>query len=274
MISLLSLGSGSGGNAFVVDAPGGSLLLDAGFSARELARRATEAEVDLSRLVGIAVTHEHGDHSAGAKRLADRLGGVPLIGTEGTLRALKLSDDTPRLVLRGSSVTEVGPFSLECCRTLHDAAEPAALAVEAGGVRIGIACDFGRPTMGLRHLLRGCDAIILESNYDDVMLRTSDYPASVQHRIAGSGGHMSNRAAAELLGEIWHPDLRLVMLAHLSRQCNAPDVARATVAALLAARGFRGTIAVALQHGAVGPLPVRPSGAKLRLAAQVEFDLH
>lgn len=274
MISLVSLGSGSGGNAFVVEAEGGSLLLDAGFSARELARRATEAGVDLARLVGIAITHEHGDHASGARRLADRLGGVPLIGTEGTLRALELAPDAPTVILRGSSMTEVGPFSLECCRTLHDAADPAALAVEAGGVRVGIAYDFGRPTMGLRHLLRGCDAIVLESNYDEVMLRTSDYPPSVQHRIAGSGGHLSNRAAAELLGDVCHKDLGLILLAHLSRQCNAPDVARATVAELLATRGFRGTIAVALQHAPVGPLPVRPSGAKLRLAAQVELELN
>ena len=272
MISLYSLGSGSGGNAFVVDGPDGALLLDAGFSAKELSRRALAVGLDLGRLRALVVTHEHGDHSSGALRLAGRLG-IPVVATEGTLRALALPTEAARIPIRSASVAEIGPFSLESCRTLHDAAEPTALAVECHGVRIALAYDFGRPTMGLRHLLRGCDAIVLESNYDEVMLRTSDYPPSVQHRIAGSGGHLSNRAAAELLAEVWHRDLAVVVLAHLSRQCNAPDVAHSTVRDVLARRGFRGTIAVAGQDAPVGPLAVQPGGGKTRLAAQVELEL-
>ncbi|MEZ4456578.1 MAG: MBL fold metallo-hydrolase [Gemmatimonadales bacterium] len=272
MTTLASLGSGSSGNAFVLEGADGALLIDAGFSARELGKRADRIGLDLGRLVGIVLTHEHGDHASGAARLSRQLG-VPVVATEGTLRALGLADDAPRIVLRSSSITEVGPFCIESCRTLHDAAEPTALAVELAGVRVGIAYDFGRPTAGLRHLLRGSDALIIESNYDEVLLRTSEYPASVQHRIAGSGGHLSNRAAADLIGEVYHRDLALVVLAHLSRQCNAPEVAHATVAEALAGLGFRGRIAVAVQDAAVGPLPLRPSGAKERLLAQVELEL-
>lgn len=272
MIQLYALGSGSGGNAFLIDGPEGILLLDAGFSTRELTRRAGLLKLDLDRLIGIALTHEHGDHASGARRLARRHG-VPIVATDGTLRALDLADDEPRATLRSASIVEVGPFQLESCRTLHDAAEPTAVVIETSGARIGLAYDLGRPTMGLRHLLRHCDALVIEANYDDVMLRTSNYPASVQHRIAGSGGHLSNRAAAELLTDLWHDGLSVVMLAHLSRQCNAPEVAHRTVLDLLAPLGFRGTLAVAAQDVPVGPIPVAPSYARVRTAPQVELEL-
>ena len=271
MIRLSVLGSGSSGNAFIIESPDGMLLLDAGFSAKELTRRAGLLDLDLSRLTAVVLTHEHGDHATGARLLATRYG-VPIAATDGTLRALALPSDCPRVVLRGSSLTEIGPFSVESCRTLHDAAEPTAVVVDVGDARIGLAYDFGRPTMGLRHLLRHCDAIVLESNYDDVLLRTSDYPASVQHRIAGSGGHLSNRVAAELLGDLLHDGLSLVVLAHLSRHCNEPVVARATVAAVLDARGFRGAIEVADQHVPLGPLAIRASGAKYQIPPQVELE--
>ena len=272
MIRLYALGSGSGGNAFLIEGPEGMLLLDAGFSARELTRRAGLVGLDLGRLAGIALTHEHGDHASGARRLARRIG-VPIVATEGTLRALALAEGEPRVTLRSASVTEVGPFVIESCRTLHDAAEPTAVVIETAGVRVGLAYDLGRATMGLRHLLRHCDAVVIEANYDDVMLRTSTYPPSVQHRIAGSGGHLSNRAAAELLTDLWHDGLSGVMLAHLSRQCNDPEVARRTVLDLLTPRGFRGTLAVAMQDAPVGPLTVSPSHARFRIAPQAELEL-
>ncbi|MGE0556065.1 MAG: MBL fold metallo-hydrolase [Gemmatimonadales bacterium] len=270
MIRLFALASGSRGNSFALESPDGVLLLDAGLSARETMKRAERVGLDLAKVVGIALTHEHGDHASGAVRLAARLG-VPIVATEGTLRALGVWEgEQPVLVLRGSSVTELAGFSLGCCRLLHDAAEPAAVVVEARDVRVGIAYDFGRPTVGLRYLLRDLDGIVLESNYDEVLLRTSQYPASVQHRIAGSGGHMSNRATAELLGELIHPDLSLVVLAHLSQQSNTPEVARATVGSFLKERGYRGQLAVAVQDEPIGPLTIRPGALK---STQVELEL-
>jgi phosphoribosyl 1,2-cyclic phosphodiesterase len=265
---LFVLGSGSRGNAFALETGEGVLLLDAGWSARECARRAARVGLDLGRLVGIALTHEHGDHAAGAVRLARRFR-APLVATEGTLRAL----DVPlgeAIPLRPSSVVEIGPFSVACCRQLHDAAEPVALVAEARGVRVGLAYDFGRPTVGLRYLFRRLDAVIVEANYDEVMLRTSAYPPSVQHRIAGSGGHLSNAAAADLVGQLLHRRLGLVVLAHLSRQCNAPGVARATVEPALRARGFRGRLVVAHQDEPAGPIavarPGRDAGDQVELA--------
>ncbi len=130
------------------------------------------------------------------------------------------------LALMGS--VTVDGFSVEACPTSHDAAEPVALAIRtAAGHRVSVAYDLGRPTTAVRFLLRGSHAVILEANHDDVLLRTSGYPPVVQERIAGSGGHLSNRAAAELLAELLHDDLHSVVLAHLSERCNSEAEARA-----------------------------------------------
>jgi phosphoribosyl 1,2-cyclic phosphodiesterase len=163
---------------------------------------------------------------------------------------------------------ELGPFRLSACPTSHDAAEPLAVAVEAGdGARIGVAYDLGRPTAAVRYLLRDLSAIVLEANHDDVLLRTSGYPPVVQRRIAGSGGHLSNRAAAELLAELHHPGLGVVVLAHLSRQCNSADDARAAIGPALRRVGFGGVLHVADQDEPLGPIEIRPPGGmQLQLA--------
>ncbi|HEY9383291.1 MAG TPA: hypothetical protein VIP80_07225, partial [Gemmatimonadales bacterium] len=122
------------------------------------------------------------------------------------------------------------------------------------GVAIGIAYDFGRATQALRYHFRALHALVLEANYDEVMLRTSAYPAAVQHRIAGSGGHLSNRATAQLLQELCHPGLGTVVLAHLSQRCNSPEVARRTVEPALRSNGFRGAFHVAEQDAPLAPI--------------------
>jgi phosphoribosyl 1,2-cyclic phosphodiesterase len=265
--SLWVLGSGSGGNCCAVEAEGAALLIDAGFSAKEIERRAERVGLDLARLMGLVLTHEHGDHAAGAARLARRFR-VPVATATGTWASV-------RRTMRGAehrtlglcARVEIGPFVIEACPTSHDAAEPLAVAVRAAdGTGVGVAYDLGRPTAGVRYLLRDLTAVVLEANHDDVLLRTSGYPPSVQRRIAGSGGHLSNRAAAELLEELHHPGLGVVVLAHLSRRCNTPDDARASVEAALQRAGFAGALHVAGQDEPLGPLAVRPpAGAQLGL---------
>ncbi len=267
MTSLWVLGSGSGGNCCAVEAEGAAILIDAGFSAREVERRAERVGLDLARLAAIVLTHEHGDHSAGAARLARRFR-IPVVTAAGTWASL-------RRRMRGAAHrglglcarVELGPFAVEACPTSHDAAEPLAVVVRtAEGTGVGVAYDLGRPTTGVRYLLRELTAVVLEANHDDVLLRTSGYPPSVQRRIAGSGGHLSNRAAAELLEEVHHPGLGVVVLAHLSRRCNTPDDARATVGPALQRVGFTGALHVAGQDEPLGPLSVvPPAGAQLGL---------
>jgi phosphoribosyl 1,2-cyclic phosphodiesterase len=268
MTALYVLGSGSRGNCCAVEHDGSTVLIDAGFSPREIERRAESTGLALGSVGAIIVTHEHGDHARGAGRLARRLG-VPVLTAPGTWERLG-----PRMkhaehrTLGLCSRVQLGPFVVTACPTSHDAAEPLALAVEcADGTRVGVAYDLGRPTVAVRYLLRELTAIVLEANHDDVLLRTSAYPPVVQRRIAGSGGHLSNRAAAQLLAEVHHPGLGVVVLAHLSRQCNTADDARATVAPALRRAGFSGVLHVAEQDQPLGPVPVLPApGSQLRLA--------
>jgi phosphoribosyl 1,2-cyclic phosphodiesterase len=153
-----------------------------------------------------------------------------------------------------------GAFHIEACLISHDAAEPVAISIRtAEGHRIGIAYDFGRPTTAVRFLLRDSHALILEANHDEIRLRTSGYPPVVQQRIAGSAGHLSNRAAAELLMELVHPGLSTVVLAHLSERCNTAEEARAEIWPALLAAEFAGDLHIALQDLPSGPITLDPS---------------
>jgi phosphoribosyl 1,2-cyclic phosphodiesterase len=256
------LGSGSRGNCFAVARDGAVLLVDAGFSAREIQRRAARAGLDLRGLAGIALTHEHGDHACGALRLAAQCG-APVLASPGTWAALGAPADVAFRPV-GTARAEAGPFAVTGCPLPHDAREPLALAVHtADGTGIGLAYDLGRPTTAIRYFLRELTAVVLEANHDEVLLRTSDYPASVRDRIAGSGGHLSNRAAAELLVEVAHAGLASVVLAHLSQRCNTEAAARGTVEPALRHAGFLGDVHVARQDE---PLP--PIGLERRVGGQ------
>jgi phosphoribosyl 1,2-cyclic phosphodiesterase len=268
MITLYMLGSGSRGNCCAVESEGVALLIDAGFSAREIERRATSVGLEVGRIAGIALTHEHGDHSSGAGQLARRLG-VPVLTAPGTWRHLMTRmKDAEHRPLGLCARVELGPFTVEGCPTSHDAADPLAIvARDCNGASVGVAYDLGRPTTAVRYLLRDLTAIVLEANHDEVQLRTSEYPAVVQRRIAGSAGHLSNRAAAQLLAELYHPGLSVIVLAHLSQQCNTAEVAREEVRHALRRVKFRGAIHVAEQDMPLPPILVTQiGGMQLQLA--------
>lgn len=255
------LGSGSGGNAFAIACGDQAILVDAGFSAREIARRAALVGMDLGTVQGLLITHEHGDHTSGAARLAATLR-VPVVTATGTwdrLRSRMRGAEFLPLSLMG--VVAIGQFQVEACPTSHDAAEPVALAVRTGsGHRVSVAYDLGRPTAAVRYLLRDSHALILEANHDDVLLRTSGYPPVVQERIAGSGGHLSNRAAAELLAELLHEGLQSVVLAHLSERCNSEAEARAALEPVLRGAGSATHLHVARQDAPLPPIRLVPIG--------------
>ena len=253
------LGSGSSGNAVLVEADDGErrtrVLVDAGFSARDLEARLDLAGVGPTQVDAILITHDHGDHTRGMGVFARRHG-TPVHLTERTFAAC-------RGQFRGSERTQtytaarpfqVGSLRAEPFMTAHDAADPVAVAlVDVGtGARVGIATDLGRPTAGVRHALTGCDFLVLEANHDEVMLRVGPYPRSVQARIASSHGHLSNQAAARFAIELAHPRLAGVLLAHVSAQCNDPELAKGVVGSALERAGWRGWIDVARQE-APGP---------------------
>jgi phosphoribosyl 1,2-cyclic phosphodiesterase len=268
MTSLHILGSGSRGNCIAVTCNGATLLVDAGFSARETARRAIVAGVALESVIGIAITHEHSDHVTGAPVLARKLG-VPVLTATGTWQAVshQFRSSIRHVPIGLTATVELGPFTIHAAPTSHDAAEPIALAIHCtSGERIGIAHDLGRMTAAVRLLLRELSAVVFESNHDELRLRTCGYPPSVQARIACSTGHLSNRAAAEALAELCHPGLGTVVLAHLSEKSNDPAEALKVVRPALRRARFSGSVHVALQDEPLPPIRVREPERQMVLA--------
>ena len=247
-----SLGSGSGGNSVYVEAGDTRVLVDAGFSGAQISRRLDELGVDPTSVRAVVVTHEHRDHTAGVGVVARRWG-WPLFMSEPTREAcadLLRGGEDVRL-FAGDEPFQVGDFLVRPFLTCHDAVDPRAVTVEepGSGLRLGVATDLGRPTAPVRHALAGCHFLVLEANHDEVLLREGPYPWSVKERIRSSRGHLSNRMAAELAVELLHAELYGVLLAHLSRECNAPERARTVVDEALREAGYEGLLEVAGQEG-------------------------
>jgi len=228
-----SLGSGSGGNATVVEAGRGPtarrLLIDAGFSLRELESRLARAELQPTDLHAVFVTHEHGDHIGCAAALADRYA-LPLWMSRGTWRAIGAPDLSTLRYARDEQGIDLGELQVTPFTVAHDAEEPLQLRCTDGARSLGIVTDVGSATPHLLDQLRGVDALLLECNHDRSMLAASRYPMSLKMRIGGRLGHLSNESAAQVLAACVHTGLNHLVAAHLSQHNNTPALARAALA--------------------------------------------
>jgi phosphoribosyl 1,2-cyclic phosphodiesterase len=255
-LRVASLGSGSRGNAVLIESTNTRILVDAGFSGSELARRLETLDRDPSTVDAVIVTHEHRDHTAGIG-IAARRWGWPLFMTDGTAKACEdlLRGGEETQIFEPESSFRLGDLEIHAVPTCHDAAEPVAVTVtETGsGLKAAVATDLGRATTPVRAALAGCHYLVLEANHDEVRLRDAPYPWSVKQRIGGSRGHLSNHLAGDLAREILHPELGGVLLAHLSQECNEPRLALAAVRQAVRPAGFQGSVTVAGQSEA-GPL--------------------
>lgn len=208
-------------------------MVDCGFSLRETVDRCARLGVDAESIDAIVVTHEHSDHVGGVPRFARRFD-IPVWLTFGTLAATASRWDG--CTLRGFDSNdafmvdelEVQPFPVP-----HDAREPAQMVISDGERRLGVLTDVGETTPFIEASLSGCDALFLEANHCEDLLFHSRYPARLKARIAGRFGHLSNRAAAALLAAVAGPQLQHVVAAHLSRENNRADLARAAFASAL-----------------------------------------
>ena len=233
-----SLGSGSGGNATLVEASQGitqtRLLVDAGFSERELTKRLARAGCEPCDVDAVFITHEHGDHVGCSLGFARRHR-LPLITSRGTWRAVGSADfETALLRLaRSGEAIALGDMELLPFAVPHDANEPLQLTLSDGAVRLGIVTDLGCAPADVALALAGCRALLLECNHDEGMLRAGTYPPSLKQRILGSHGHLSNAAAADLLARCRHTGLANVVAAHLSESNNTPALAMAALAEAL-----------------------------------------
>lgn len=225
------LASGSQGNATYVEGGGVRLLIDAGLSCRALEQRLAAVGVSPDGLDGILVTHEHVDHVKGLSRFCERYG-VPVYANEGTAavveRQCRLEKKrVPEWAIFESSVPFVlGELVVQSIRISHDTAEPVAFTLTGERGKLGYFTDLGVASRMVASALGGCTALVLESNHDLEMLRHSGRPYSLIARIQGASGHLSNDQAGELLAQACPETLRRLVLAHLSRDCNEPAVAR------------------------------------------------
>jgi phosphoribosyl 1,2-cyclic phosphodiesterase len=229
-----SLGSGSKGNALLVESGDTRLLLDCGFGLAEVTARLSRLGLDASCLDAIIVTHEHGDHGGGVAMLASRYE-VAVYLTRGTLSALGADGRSiPRTALIDPYTAfavdsiEVRPFPVP-----HDAREPVQFVLTDGAARLGVLTDTGQPTLHIAQSLSGVDALVLECNHDLDMLMGGPYPIHLKNRIAGRHGHLSNAASAELVQAMDCSRLQHLVAAHLSQTNNTPELARAAIAGAL-----------------------------------------
>lgn len=261
------LGSGSKGNATLLECGDTRILIDAGFSARRLAERMRAVGVAPESVTALVLTHEHADHVNGLMS-ALRRWNWPLHATKGTLAAMPELADHPASFRAGDTLS-IGSITLEAVRVSHDAAEPVGFVATStcSGMRAAIVTDTGVVTPEVRTAVRHADVLVLESNHDVEMLRTGPYPYSLKRRVAGSHGHLSNAAAGRLAAECAHRGLKHLVLAHLSETNNTPATALESLRGAVRTTRWRGQAHAAPQHGVIGPFGDAASvGGQLSLA--------
>lgn len=235
-IRVCPLGSGSRGNCLAIATPEGTLLIDAGFSARETFLRMAEVGLSPADVKAILITHEHGDHIRGMGPLARKLR-VPVYINERTWLGVRRPELPEARHVPAGERFEIGGFRVKSLSLPHDAADPVAYVVEWGGKAVGCVTDLGVPSQRVIDALRGCSFLVCEANHDEQMLLDGPYPWSVKQRIRGRHGHLSNSQGLALLEGMLHPGLEGVILAHLSEKCNRPELAWGLFSARLRALG-------------------------------------
>ncbi len=244
-----SLGSGSKGNATLVVSGLSRVLVDCGFSLRETRHRLSLLGCAAEDLSAILVTHEHGDHIAGVSALARRYD-IPVYATHGTLRSRRLDDVPRRTAITACRSFTIDGLTIRPYTVPHDARETCQFCFESNGLRLGMLTDAGHVTPHMVQTLGTLDALILETNHDQVMLRDGPYHGALKRRVGGDYGHLSNDQAAGLVAALDCSRLRYLVAAHLSEQNNT--VAAALGALTTALGGDSGRIRLSSQDGGPG----------------------
>ena len=248
------LASGSQGNATLVEFDDCRLLVDAGLTAKELAKRLRSVQCEPESIDYLLLSHEHADHVRGAQRFSTQFE-VPIVAPWKTVMAM---DRSPQafagwVELDVHGTVTLGTATVHAFPVPHDAASPVGFVIEAGGRRIGIATDVGHPTLDVVDALSGCDLLMLEANHDPLLLKDGPYPWRLKERVSGQLGHLSNAEAAGVLKNSVDGRCQAVVLAHLSQQNNTPELARTSAQRALRACGYESVaIKVARYHQ---PLP-------------------
>ena len=226
-LGITVLGSGSRGNSILLHSADEGILIDAGFSRKEIIARMLKSNVSPEIIKAILISHEHGDHISGAKLLADNFG-IPTYGTSETLKHLHVYEKLGRdvRIFESGSVFNVGSFEIRPFSVPHDAADPVGFVVTCQRVKVGIATDMGHLSALCLKRLSGCDALIIESNHDVEMQKNSERAMHLKRRVLGKHGHLNNDDAMSALPLLISRNTRFLCLSHLSSECNSQELVR------------------------------------------------
>lgn len=258
---VVSLGSGSSGNAVLVQTGRAAVLVDAGFSVRTLESRLRQTGVMPSMLSAVLLTHEHSDHACGAAAFARRYA-IPLVADPRTLKAVLEQPRTAaeeqeraveRMELPVGQAIKLHDLDVRGFPISHDAVAPCGYVLATGAWRVCVVTDTGEARMEMIEAMRGAHLLMVEANHDVERLRTGPYPWPLKRRILGATGHLSNEQTAQALISTLDDGPRWVWLAHLSRTNNTPDLARAHVRLHLRQTGL-GHVKVEVAPPGVGPV--------------------
>ncbi|MBS0656481.1 MAG: MBL fold metallo-hydrolase [Verrucomicrobia bacterium] len=248
------LASGSKGNCIYVGTKKTKILIDAGLSTKAICERLSTINVDITEIQAILISHEHGDHIQGLKVLSNRYN-IPIIANAQTAAAIVEHFHIQpkfKLFITGEPFRfgdiEIHPFSIQ-----HDARDPVAFTLRFDSLKIGVCTDLGFVTSLVANHLTNCNLLYVEANHKPSMVHASSRPMIYKQRVLGRSGHLSNEACGELVAHIAHDGLKQVYLAHLSSECNTPEVAHGTVSEILLAAGMTLPIAVARQDRPTTP---------------------
>lgn len=249
MIGYCPLASGSKGNSIYLGTKNTKILIDAGLSFKTIKERLSLINVDIGEIEAILITHEHTDHIRGLETFASKLS-IPILANSDTAKAIYSLYELPskfKIFSTGESFEfgdlEVHPFSVQ-----HDAIDPVGFTVKAENRKIGFCTDLGFATTLVKNQLQGCDHLYIEANHEPSMVHASARPFVYKKRVLSRQGHLSNEECASLLDEIYHMGLKSVHLAHLSSECNAPDLALKIIGEKLKVKGYQGDIFIAYQE--------------------------
>lgn len=233
-MQLTSIASGSSGNCICIGTESAHVLIDAGVSGKRIESGLNAIDLTTADMEGILITHEHSDHIGGLGVIARRYG-LPMYATEKTIQAIlrmsSIGKVDPSLfhVIEPEVDFTIGDMTIHPIRVSHDAADPVAYIVRQGRKKAGVVTDLGGYDDHIVENLRDVDVLLLEANHDINMLEVGPYPYPLKQRILGERGHLSNEACGRLLSEMLHDSFRTVMLGHLSKENNYPELAFRTV---------------------------------------------
>ncbi len=243
------LASGSKGNCLYLGSENTKVLIDAGLSGKATLSKLAEIGVSIEEIDAILVTHEHGDHIRGLNILAKRYN-IPILANYETARGIiEETKETPRFKIFTTGEVfsfgdlEIHPFSIQ-----HDTPDPVAFTIHTGEAKFGICADLGFVTTLVRTTLQDCNILYIEANHEPSLVHASARPQVYKQRVLGRSGHLSNTACGELIRDVLHTGLKQIYLAHLSEECNRPELALSIVHETLVEEGPLPPIHIAAQH--------------------------